>query len=201
MGPALHSETIKNKKGRHAALNKLAAIQRSAAILIVGGLHSSPNDTLNMHTNLLPFHLLVEKVQFQAALRLVTLPNTHPLHKPVKQAAQRFVKKHHTLLHELMYKFKLKPKLMEKITATGQCARWEPDMAIRIANDKETAKREDRADKAHTKVYTDGSGLGGQIGVAVVLYRDGVLISSRHMRLGSSRHHTVFEGEGVGVRG
>ena len=46
--------------------------------MIVGGLRTSPNDTLNMHTNLLPFHLLVDKVQFQAALRLATLPKTHP---------------------------------------------------------------------------------------------------------------------------
>ena len=159
LGPAMHSETIKNRKGSCAALNKLAAIQRSAAILIVGGFHLSPNDSLNMHANLLPFHLLVDKVRFQAALRLATLPTTHPLHKPVKQAAQRFVKKHHTLLHKLMYKFKLKPKLMEKIAATRLWARWEPDMTIRIANDKETAKREDRADKSCTKVYMDGSGM------------------------------------------
>ena len=66
-------------------------------------------------------------------------------------------------------------------------------------NDKETAKREDRADNTCTKVYTDGSGVGGQIGAAAVLYRDGMMVSSRRMRLGSLRHHTVFEGEGVGL--
>ena len=45
-----------------AALSKLAAIQRSAAILIVGGLHLSPNDALDRHANLFPFHPLVDKV-------------------------------------------------------------------------------------------------------------------------------------------
>jgi hypothetical protein len=107
LGPALCSDSIKNKKGSRSALNKLAAIQRSAAILIVGGLHTSPADSLDIHANLLPFHLLVDKVRFQAALRLATLPVSHPLHKPVIQAAQRFVKRHHSPLHELMHRFKL----------------------------------------------------------------------------------------------
>ena len=152
-----------------------------------------------MHANLLPFHLMVDKVQFQAAIRLATLPNTYPLYKAVKQAAQRFVKKHHSPLHELMYKFKLKPELLEKISAVRQNPKWEPRVAIRIAGDKEKAQEEDRADHASIKVYTDGSGIEGQIGAAAVLYWDGVLVKRRRMRLGSEKHHTVFEGEGIGL--
>ena len=45
----------------------------------------------------------------------------------------------------------------------------------------------------------DGFRIGGQIGAAVVLYQDGVLKRSRRMRLGTSKHHTVFEGEGIGL--
>ena len=82
LGLALHSESLKNKKGGCTALNKLAVIQRSAAIMIVGGLRTLPNDSLNMHANLSLFHLLVNKVRFQAALRLAMLPQLHPLHKP-----------------------------------------------------------------------------------------------------------------------
>ena len=199
LGPALRSDSFKNKKGCRSALNKLAAIQRSAAILIVGGLRSSPTDSLDIHANLLPFHLMVDKVRFQAALRLATLPISHPLHKPVHQAAQRFVKRHHSPLHELMHRFKLKPNLMETIAAVRQGPKWEPDVAIRIADSKEKAKGEDLADQAHIKVYTDGSGIEGHIGAAAVLYRNGVLKSRRRMQLGSSKHHTVYEGEGVGM--
>ena len=61
LGPARRCDSIKDKRGGQAALNKLVAIQRSAAIMIVGGLCISPNDILNMHMNLLPFHLLVNK--------------------------------------------------------------------------------------------------------------------------------------------
>ena len=199
LGPALHSDSIKNKKGTRAALNKLAAIQRSAALLIVGGLRSSPTDTLDMHANLLPFHLLVDKARFQAALRLATLPGTHPLYKPAVQAARRFVKKHHSPLHELMYKYKLKPDRMERIAAVRQGPKWEPDVAIRVAEGKEAAKEEDRLDMTTVKVYTDGSGYEGQIGAAAVLYRNGVLKGRRRMRLGSMKHHTVYEGKGVGM--
>ena len=78
LGPALRCESFKERKGGRTALNKLAAIQRSMALMIVGGLHTSPNDLLDMHANLLPFHLLVDKVRYQAALRLATLPSMHP---------------------------------------------------------------------------------------------------------------------------
>ena len=37
------------------------------------------------------------------------------------------------------------------------------------------------------------------MGAAAVLYRDGVVRSRRRMRLGSMWHHTVYEGEGVGM--
>ena len=199
LGPNLCNDTIKEKKGGRATLNKLAAIQQSAAIAIVGGLRTSPNDILDVHANLLPFHLMVDKIRFQAALRLATLPSSHPLCKPVLQAARRFVKKHHSPLHELMYKFKLKPKLMEKIAATRQDPKWEPGVAIRIAGDKGRAKEEDSRDRSHIKVYMDGSGVEGQIGAAAILYRDGVLKRTRRMRVGSAKHHTVFEGEGIGM--
>ena len=56
--PAMQYESFKARKGGRAALNKLAAIQRSAAISIVGGLRTSPNDALNMHANLLLLQFL-----------------------------------------------------------------------------------------------------------------------------------------------
>ena len=37
LGPTMRYESFKNRKGRQAALNKLAAIQRSTALTIVGG--------------------------------------------------------------------------------------------------------------------------------------------------------------------
>ena len=98
----------------------------------------------------------------------------------------------------MMYKFKLKPECLEKIEATRQNMKWESDVAIRIANNKQKAKEEDTNDRSHIKVYTDGSGVDGQIGAAVV-YHNGVLKRKRRMRLGSAKHHMVFKEEGVGL--
>jgi hypothetical protein len=199
LGPALRSASRQTYQKGRAALNKLAAVQRRAALMIVGGMRTSPTDALDVHANLLPFHLLVDKVRFRSALRLATLPVTHPLHNLVKQAAKRFVKRHHTPLHEMMYAFKLKLELMEKIAAVHQGPKWEPNLALRIADSKEQAKDEDGEDRAWVKVYTDGSGFEGQVGAAAVLYKDGIIKSKRRMRLGPIRHHTVYEGEGVGM--
>ena len=108
-------------------------------------------------------------------MRLATLPNMHPLAKPVNQAARHFMKRHHSPLHKLMFKFKLKPNLLEKIAATRQNPIWEPGTVLRIAGNKELAKDEDLRDRSHIKVYMNGSGIDGHIGVAAVLYRDGIL--------------------------
>ena len=199
LGPALQCESFKDRKGGRAALNKLVAIQRSAALMIVGGLHTLPNDVLDIHANLLLFHLLVDKTCFQAALRLATLPSTHPLAKPVNQAARHFMKRYHSPLHKLMFKFKLKPNLLEKIAATRQDPKWEPSVALRVAGNKELAKDKDLGDKSHIKVYTDGSGIDGRIGVAAILYQDRILQRKMRMKLGLSKHHTVYKGEGIGM--
>ena len=186
LGPALRNTSVKNKKGSRAMINKLATIQRKVAIMIVGRMRTSPTDALDVHANLLPFQLTVDKVRFKVAIRLATLLNTHPLHNPVKQAAQRFVKRHHTPLHKMMYNFKIKPNLMEKIKAVRQGPKCELNLAIRIAGDKEQAKKEDEEDGARIKVYTDGSGCEGQIRAAVILYCDRLAKSRRRMRLGSN---------------
>ena len=91
------------------------------------------------------------------------LPSMHLLANPVNQAARQFVKRHHSLLHKLMFKFKLKPNLLEKIAATRQDPKWEPGVALRVAGNKEMAKDEDLGDRSCIKVYMDGSGIDGHI--------------------------------------
>jgi len=76
---------------------------------------------------------------------------------------------------------------------------WTPKLAIRIADSKDKAKEEDEAERARIQVYSDGSGIRGKIGAAVVLYKDGRLKGTRRLQLGSDKHHMVYEGEGIGM--
>jgi ribonuclease HI len=187
-----------NRNGR-AIINKLASIQRQATIMITGAMKTTATDVLEVMANLLPFHLLVDKVRHRAALRLATLPPSHPLHKPVQNAADRLVKRHPTPLHDLMHRYSIRPQHIETIKATRHCTNWKPNVKIKITTNPDDAIKEIDLDNADIKVFTDGSGLDGKIGAAAVLYRNGRQKSKLRLQLGLQRHHTVYEGEGVGA--
>ena len=186
------------RSGR-AVINKLSAVQRRATISITGAMSTTANDVLDVLSNLLPFHLLVERHRHQAALRLASLSKLHPLYKPVVKAATRYVKRHPTPLHYMMHEYKLQPEEIETIETTRHRNKWTPDFAIRIADTKDRAQEEDEQDRAEIQIYTDGSGLGGKIGASAVLYRGGQEKGQLRYCLGSARKHTVFEGECTGL--
>jgi len=73
-------------------LTNLASIQHQAAAKVMGTMKTMATDALEVMVNLLPFHMVVDKHRHQAALHLVTLPESHPLHKPVRNAANKLVK-------------------------------------------------------------------------------------------------------------
>ena len=75
----------------------------------------TPMDSLDAHTDLLPFKLLVEKVLQQATTQIATLPKTHPLATHTTKAAKKYVKKHRALLHELLHALKINPNEYNKI--------------------------------------------------------------------------------------
>ena len=70
-------------KGTKGHINELARIKRQATLAITGAMKTTANDTLDMHVNLLPFHLLVSKIVHRAATRLACLPDNHPLPKHI----------------------------------------------------------------------------------------------------------------------
>jgi hypothetical protein len=98
-------------------MNKLATIQRRAAIMIMGAMKTTATDVIEVMANLLPFHLLIDKHRHRAAMRLATLPRSHPLHKLIMNAANRLVKWHPTLLHDLMHRYRIQPKKVETMEA------------------------------------------------------------------------------------
>jgi len=186
-----------NDKPKQAIVNKLASIQRQAAIMITGAMKTTATDILDIMAGLLLFHILVNKHWHRAALWLATLPHNHPLHKPVENTAKRLVKCHSMPLHNLMHTFDIQPQKVETIEAVRQDTKWKPNIKMHITKNKENAIREVQMDTSDIKVFIDGSGIEGRIGVAAVLYWQGWVKTHLQYKLGLQKQHTVYEGEGI----
>jgi hypothetical protein len=102
-----------NNGMKQAIFTKLASIQHQAAIMITGTMKTTATDALEVMVNLLPFHMLVDKHRHRAAIQLATLPASHPLHKPVRNAVNHLVKCHPTPLHDLMHRYNTRPEKIE----------------------------------------------------------------------------------------
>jgi hypothetical protein len=100
--------------GSAKVIRQLTSIQRSGAIAITGALRTSPTDTLDTCSFLLPSTLAVEKWCHRAAVRLASTP---PEHKPVSSSKRKNVKQHRTSLHALLNRAYFDPKHIEKIAA------------------------------------------------------------------------------------
>lgn len=186
-------------RGSVGIANKLARVQRIAALQITGGMRTSATDMLNAHSNLLPFHLLLNRTCYRSGLRLATLPKGHPLHRHARLAANRSVQTHRSPIHALIDAFKLKPAEIEEIQAIRHYPKWEKEFTTHIATSKDEAEEEEANNNEEIRVYSDGSGIDGGIGASAVLYRKGKQQRSLRFHLGSNTKHTVYEGELVGM--
>jgi hypothetical protein len=141
-----------------------------AALQITGALRSTPSDVLDAHTNILPIRLQVVKLCHAAALRIVTLPKTHPLHKPACHTFRFFVKQHQAPFHSIMQTLVDQPKSMEIIQPVHASPNWSSLFSVHIEGSRQEAIEYLRNFQADIKVYSDGSGYEGGIGASAVLY-------------------------------
>jgi ribonuclease HI len=76
---------------------------------------------------------------------------------------------------------------------------WKPKIKTKIASNVDKAIEDANNDNPDVKVFTDSSGMEGKIGAVAVLYRNGRAKTTLCYQVGSQKHHTVYEGEGIGV--
>ena len=153
-------------------IRKLAGIQRKAAIMITGAMKTTATEALDAMANLFPFHLAIDKIRHQAALRMATLPTTHPLHAIVKRAeSQGYVKSYPAPIHEILYTYGIKPRKMEKIVAIRDNNRYRPQVRTQIRLNREAAIKDEERDNAQIRIYTDGSAAEGKVGAAAEIGR------------------------------
>ena len=106
--------TIKNT-GSVGVLRALQRIQRVATLAITGALHTTPTDLLDAYAGLLPMELTLSKACHRTAVRILTLPNTHPLHRIARTARHRPPKKHLAPLDHALATLKIGNAVIETI--------------------------------------------------------------------------------------
>ena len=82
------------RKGSVTPIKKLASVQCTGVLAVMGGFQTSPTDALDTHTALLPLDLKIKKACHDVITRITTLPQEHPLHNLVRKSAKQQVKRH-----------------------------------------------------------------------------------------------------------
>jgi len=196
--PHKRSESSKKKMGSVKFTQKLQSAQRRAVITMLGAMRTTAGDVLNAHAFLPPPHLLFLKVLTRAATRLVSLPDSHPLRKPVLRAIKRPVKSHRSPLHILFATTNVRPKQYETILAARRRRNYAMLGDVQIEEDREVAIR--NANRiTGLAIFTDGSGHDGKVGAAAIMKENGRVKKKLKYHLGSEEEHTVYEAEAIAV--
>lgn len=194
--------TIKGNRRRvpsNSKIKMLSQIQRQAGIKMCGALQSTSNDNVNFHAVLTPLVATIDCIQQRAAVRLGTLPTTHPLHKQVKKAQRCKLKHHRGPVEELVQQYKIQPDKIATIPATQRPPAWKLRANVHIQTRKIAIQTERQLRAKGWSVYTDSSGYEEQVGSAAVLYKLGRYSTELHQRIGALTKHEVYEGEVAGL--
>ncbi|KAF5372349.1 hypothetical protein D9615_009262 [Tricholomella constricta] len=185
--------------GSVGAARQLAKSQRMALLAITGAMRSAPTDALELHANLPPIDLLMDKICHRSAMRIATLPSAHPLHKRIRHCVRYNVKCHRSPLHNLAKLYHIKPDDMETIDPVRQLPTYQRPFQTHIADTREASLEDDRNNEAQIRIYTDGSGYKGHAGAAAILIKEDEPPLTLQYYLGPLSRNTTFEAEAVGV--
>ncbi|QRV81841.1 RNA-directed DNA polymerase from mobile element jockey [Ceratobasidium sp. AG-Ba] len=171
--------------GASGFTKKLQSIQRISALNITGALRTSPTDALDAHAGILPIKLELQRACHRAAIRLATIPTSHPLRQVVDREGKHLPAEHSE------YAPKARSDDIEK-TLTK--------LKVTIAKTREEAIEFEKTTTADIKIFTDGSMKDGGVGAAAVLIREGAEDRTLKAYLGSDEEHEVYEAEIVGLQ-
>lgn len=187
--------------GSVAALRNLQKTQRIAALAITGTLRSSPNDYIDIHAGILPMELALLKACHNAMVRLLTLPDTHPLYQIIRTAKRHPPTKHLSPINILLKRLQLCNIKIETILPAASIPRQPSRFALITDSSRENSIASELGDDADYRVFSDGSGHDNGIGAAAMLYRKGRIsaIKKLQMFLGTPEEHNTYEAEAIGV--
>jgi ribonuclease HI/exonuclease III len=196
-----HKQTgATNNSGSVGTLKSLQKLQRIATVAITGGLRTTPTDLLDAHAGVLPIELALEKTCHRAAVRMLSLPDTHPLHKLIQKAKRSPPSSHPSPLDNLIKVFHLSGTKIETISPKTDDPYRAPKFKTSILTSRDLSITNEKRDGADFRIYTDGSDHDGGVGAAAVMYARSVPmpISQLKAYLGPSTEHNSYEAEVVG---
>ena len=197
--PSYSHSSDKRLRGSKGTARKIESVQKAATLAITGAMRTTPTDSLDVHANLQPTHILFQQTLFCSVLRLSGLPPNHPLTPHVERIEKRDVKKHRSALHKLIHTLGVYPRLTETILTHVVKQGTSALFNTFISDNKKESLKDFAQLRDRTIVFTDGSCTDGLIGASAVLYIDYNHVATLCYHLGSADHHTVFEAEAVGL--
>ncbi|PPQ78944.1 hypothetical protein CVT25_002395, partial [Psilocybe cyanescens] len=199
--PPHHVEGRTRKTGSTGALKEFTKLQRIATLAITGALRTTPTELLDPHAGVLPTDLMLRKTCHRAMVRLSTLPDENPAAALLSKYHNKKAKTHVTSLQLLLQTFNYDPTKTEQIQPRRNNQEDHPDYATHIANTPDAAIKDEKNDKALTRIYTDGSSTDGMVGASAVLYDAGRDRPRQTLRyqLGPDEEYSTDDAEAVGI--
>ncbi|KAF5325926.1 hypothetical protein D9611_000194 [Ephemerocybe angulata] len=178
----------KKKVGSVDALERMARVQRIAAIVITGALGLTAGDMLDAHASIEPMEV-----------QLLTIHRPTHARQAYRKHDQKFANP--SPIQTMARRYDTDPTKTEKITLKARAPDHHPTFGIRIAQDRETSIADEKEDNTPIRIYTDGSGINKKTGAAALLYRGEATepTHTMHYYLGKKSHHSTYEAEWVGA--
>jgi ribonuclease HI len=187
--------------GSVGILHNLQKTQRIASTAITGTMRSSPTDLIDAHAGILPMELALKKACHRGLVRVLTLPDTHPLHQIIRQAKRHPPEKHLSSLDQLLKIFKMRNTKVETIDSATHHMAGTARFKTLIATTREDSILHENNDNADYKAFSDGSGQDNDIGASAILYKKGQVrpVGSLRAFLGPKTKRNTFEAEIIGA--
>ena len=196
--PRFSNMATRKRAGMVKFTQKLTLAQRRATITMLGAMRTMAGDALNTHAHLPPLHLLFLKTLIRSATHLISLPTSHPLHKPSLNAIKRPPTCHKSPIHTLFLTTCVKHANYETILTTRRRHNYRTLANVHIDNDR-TVAVENTTDIPGLVIYTESSGFKHGIGAATIMVKNGTVIRKLKYYLGSDLAHTVYEAEALAI--
>jgi hypothetical protein len=154
---------------------QLTKIQQIATLAINGALRTTPTDTLDIHAGNLPLELTMLEICHRSLVQICTLPESHLLHQLICEYHTVHARKHRTPLHGLLDHFpEIHPDQIETIEPNPSPPTYiTTSFSMEIAQDRDTSITNEADSPSGIKVFTNRSGISGNIGAVAVMYRKG----------------------------